>query len=491
MAGDHSIDAELQRLLNSMPREEKLAEAMLDEFFRHKITLAQLLVMAAEQEASEESWPRSAMMAVHLVVSKRAGAERLMRDEGGALQLILGGLVGGSRNVRSQAARLLGTTVESSTSRPPSVLVDALGAACIEKDDIGVANEAAEAVAKMAKRWPDMARAALNSAKRDGTPSERVRMCDVAVRCSIASEEPEVFALHLEILVDLAVKSSDDPLSRLTALELCSRLAARTPGARFLLRRDRLARLLAIARDTEDPYHSGDHALSALGVSLGAAAAGFNDADWTALSESAEASEFLRISLERFCADGDRIAAFQALGHFAATERGLDRVLSDRVSELWLRSEDESKAVRTARLDSIAQAFSRTSSVDACDAMWRRFATPTVLAAIARDAATSQTEALRLAAIRLLSNAIQKTTTALSDLTVSDGFYEWLVKHDPNLPAVVNRSKYDLLEKAASKSPSPFNAATRAHLLKLRDLGPFRSGNLQGPSVPQVTSADR
>lgn len=491
MARDTRIDAEVQLLLNSMPHEEKMAEAFVDDFLQHKVTLAQVLVMAAEQEASEESWQRSAATAVHLVLSRRAGAERLLGDEGGALRLILGGLAGGSRNVRSQAARLLGTTIESSDSHPPSVLVDALGAACIEKDDIGVANEAAEAVAKMAKRWPDMAFAALNSAKKDGTPSEGVRMCDVAVRCAIASEQPEMFAPHLELLVDLAVKSSEDPLSRLTALELCSRLAGRASGARFLLRRDRLARLLAVARDTDDPYHTGDHALSALGVSLGAAAAGFNDTDWNALSASAEASDFLSLALERFSTDGDRIAAFQALGHLAATDRGIDRIFRDRVAEVWLRSENENKEVRTARLDSVAQAFSRTSSVDACDALWRRFATPTVLAAVARDAATSQTEALRLSAIRLLSNAIQNSTAALTDLAVSDGFYEWLVKHDPNLPAIVNRTKFDLLDRVATKSPSPFNGATRAHLLALRDLGPFRSGQSRGISTPQVTLADR
>ncbi|KAJ8599162.1 hypothetical protein CTAYLR_008556 [Chrysophaeum taylorii] len=433
------MEAKMEKLL------EESGEASVEAFLR-EVEVDQVLVAAAESPLARRVLRR--------VAGTRMGAQALMSAS--ALEIALvGGLRHATGAVRAEAAKVIGLAISNAPTLPPEIT--AIGAAVVDSN-VGAADSASDAVAALAARAPDLAAAALQFPV--ANPSDGIRRADAAVRAAAACRQPEAFGDYLDPLFLLP---ANDPLLQLTATELIARLAANPAGAKFVLRPDRRDRLASLAVK-EDPFSAGDRALAALAVALGAAAAADDDA---ADDDDAAAADILRLALARFDREVDRVAAFEALGHVAASSAGLARVLrDDQLAARWLAfPEGERPAVRTARLESIARAL------EGGDQIWHHLAPAKIVFA---DASKAQHPPLKTAAVRLLTACVSRSPDALADLATLDGFYEWLVSHDPDRPPDLARALFDLLEAVVKRDPSPFNDATRAHLRRLVDLGPFR-----------------
>lgn len=400
------------------------------ESFLESVPLRRILEIAGSGDVL-------AKRAARLVASTEFGARKIIREE-----LVLSGL----QSQVPEAASLLAIAFQHSSEKPSVGVLEALGKAC---DAAEVADAAAEALSKLP---PESALIAL------GPPRRNVRVLDAAVRC--ASKSPEPFSEHLDELLELACSTDADPLDKLTALELLSSFASRRQGATFLLgSAHRLEKLMAAASFAEDPFHSGDRALGVLGSALGAASL----TDWDASSKIGQ--DFLGLALNRFSEENEKVAAFHALASVVSPLH-LQKVLDHPVSKSWLEFTRETYPIRTARLESIAKGF-EDDSARALDELWKRLS-PQQRAAISRDAASGHHEPLKLAAMRLMTNAISNTTNALADLAKIDGFYEWLVdENEPFESNAVDDAKLLLLQSAVDKTPSPFNDNTQKHLESL------------------------
>ena len=475
-----ALDGQLQSFVESMPRDAGALEDYMATFLTEQVSLGQLLTVAAEREA-EGQLNNLARTVTTKVLATKAGSQKLDQNEGGALDMIIGGLSRGLPIVRAEAAKAVGRAVESGCAKTwPFQIAESLGVAVVD-DDVTVSDAACAAVAALAGNMRGAADAALAKAKAVATtPTQRLRYCDAGVRAVMRGSE---IALT-DDLVALAL-ANDDPLLQLTALELVAKLGHSKIGAMALLQRVDAILDLAEQQSKEDDFvHVGDHAVAALGAVLATAARTFGPDEWLQVP----IPRFLGLALGKL--QDLNVAALDAVGAIASTDRGLDLVLDDpNIATNWLsltsedgRPAEDADLVRRHRLASFATAMS--------DRLWQRLdVTGTLLPKFVF--ASPRDPKVQIEAVNLLAVATKQAPSAATDLAAAPGFYEWLVNDDQDDPRMTNdqlRAKFHCLE--AIYDAKPFNPTTQGHLQYLIQLGPFRPRK-GGHIPPKVAVAER
>jgi len=493
-----SFDGSLRWFVESVPRDEG-EEAFVGDFLRERVSLSELLTVAAEREA-EGQLNSLARTVTTRVLSTKAGSSALDRNDGGALDMLVGGLSRRAKPaVRAEASKAVGKAAFSSGWA--TKVAEALGVAIVD-DDVSVSDAACEAAATLTSKSSSGAgRAALEHAKTaaKSSPTKLLRYCDAAVRASLRKKG----GLDVDVASDvvaLAVQKRD-PLLQLNALELVSKLGASDAGARAILRHvDALMALAAAKEEDDDMFKVGDHAVPALGSALATAAKSFSSADFSKESgcswfvEDESLRRFLGLALGKL--KDLNVSALEAIGAIASTARGLRLVLEDdALATQWLTLRADARTpsadvdvVQRHRLASFATALAGQKGDDAANGLWRRLAALEELLPLATT--SPRDPKIQIAAVHLLTVATNAAPSAAPDLASEAGFYEWLVRDDddPRTTSDQLRTKFHLLEAIYDKKA--FNVTTQGQLAYLIQLGPFRPRKTQNPA-PKVKVAER
>jgi len=502
-------DRALRAFIDGLPRQGQDDAAVAA--FLASTPLSALLLRAASSEA--EGGSRFARDALRRCVGTPTGAAALVEDE--AIALLLGGAAHGAAAVRAETARVVAAAAKAAADVAPLAAACGLSLGALLGDaSVAVAEQAALALGELARRGAVGAAAAAVEAARASAASATValRVCDCACRVAVLAGGAAWDAGLLAGPVALACGPSDDPLSRLSALEVLG-AAADSPRAvgllcapgRYGLGGAAVDALVALAADDGDgdAYGVSSAALRCASRVLAAgaprpAAAGVEG--WAALPSLRAflGQAFSRLARDAAddgpAADADYDGACVALGAWlygggAAAARALidDGGFGAPILDGWLAAPLRSKRRVAARLGAAAHALAGAGA--AGPDLWRAASARGLAAAVAARARDGD-DAVRRAALGCGAAALRAAPdAALRDLLGVDGFYEHLVTPGES-DGESARLKHALLAAAsdAAAATGQLNEPTTKKLRELVAKGVYWKGDAVY-RAPQVETA--